>query len=262
MRVRVVAFATAAEALGGAERQVELASGASLADLRTVLERDHPGIAPLWPRLALAVDGRLAPADAVLAEGVEVALLPPVSGGSGSPRPRGVGDAAGAADGPPTGEDGSLTPARVALVDGPLDAARLAAAVSGPSRGAVVTFQGTVRDHHQGRPVARLDYAAYRPMAEATLGRIVAELEAAHRDLRAAVAHRLGEVPAGETSVVIAVAAPHRAAAFDACRQALERLKCEVPIWKREHYADGGAAWREEEPLALNAPGAVAPASR
>jgi MoaE-MoaD fusion protein len=259
MRVRVVAFATAAEALGGAERQVELASGASLADLRTVLERDHPGIVPLWPRLALAVDGRLAPADAVLAEGVEVALLPPVSGGSGGPRPHG---AAGAADVPPAGEDGPAAPARVALVDGPLDAARLAAAVSGPSRGAVVTFQGTVRDHHQGRPVARLDYAAYRPMAEAALRRIVAELEAAHRDLRAAVAHRLGEVPTGETSVVIAVAAPHRAAAFDACRQALERLKCEVPIWKREHYADGGAAWREEEPLALNAPGAVAPASR
>jgi molybdopterin synthase catalytic subunit len=248
MRVHVVAFATAAEALGGAERHVELPPGASLGDLRQVLERDHPALAALWPRLALAVDGRLAPADVELADGVEVALLPPVSGGSGGPRR--AGD-----------ETARMALVRVALVDGPLDAARLAAAVSGPSRGAVVTFQGTVRDHHQGRPVARLDYTAYRPMAEAVLRRIVAELEAANRDLRAAVAHRLGEVPAGETSVVIAVASPHRADAFDAARQALERLKREVPIWKREHYADGGAAWREEEPLALSAPGAVPAAS-
>lgn len=249
MRIRVVAFATAAEALGGGERQVELEPGASLADLRRALERDHPGLTPLWPRLALAVDGRLAAADAALSEGAEVALLPPVSGGSGGPRPRPVAGRAGG-------------PARVALVEGPLDAARLAAAVAGPSRGAVVTFAGTVRDHHQGRPVARLDYTAYRPMAEAALGRIVAELEAAHRDLRAAVAHRVGEVPAGETSVVIAVAAPHRAAAFEAARQALERLKREVPIWKREHYADGGAAWREEEPLTVTSPAASPAASR
>lgn len=230
MHVKVVAFATAADALGGGERQVELPDGASLGALREALARDHPALVPLWPRLALAVDGRLAAADAALADGAEVALLPPVSGGSG---------AAGAA----------AEAKRVRLVDGPLDTRDLAATVAGPSRGAVVTFHGTVRDHHQGRPVARLDYTAYRPMAEAALGRIVAELEAAHRDLRAAIAHRLGEVPTGEASVVIAVASPHRAAAFAAAREALERLKREVPIWKREHYADGGVAWREEEPL-------------
>jgi molybdopterin synthase catalytic subunit len=107
--------------------------------------------------------------------------------------------------------------------------------------------------------VARLTYAAYRPMAERTLGRIVADLEAAHEDLRAAIVHRLGEVAVGEASVVIAVASPHRDAAWAASRQALERLKREVPIWKREHYADGGAAWREEEPLAPGEPRPVAP---
>jgi MoaE-MoaD fusion protein len=246
MRVKVVAFASAAEALGGGERQVELPEGASLATLREALASDHPALVPLWPRLALAVDGRLAAADAALADGAEVALLPPVSGGSGRPAP------------PAAAEEAR----RVRLVDGPLDTRELAATVVGPSRGAVVTFHGTVRDHHQGRPVARLDYTAYRPMAESALGRIVAELEAGHRDLRAAIAHRLGEVPVGQPSVVIAVAAPHRAAAFDAAREALERLKREVPIWKREHYADGGAAWREEEPLTLSEPCAAPAASR
>ena len=243
MHVRIVAFATAAEALGAGERQLELAAGATLADLRAALESDHPGLVPLWPRLALAVDGRLAAADAALSDGAEVALLPPVSGGSGA------------------ADEGAGEP-RARLVEGPLDTRAIAAAVVGPSRGAVVTFHGTVRDHHQGRPVARLDYTAYRPMAEAALRRIVAELEASHRDLRAAIVHRLGEVPVGEASVVIAVASPHRGAAFDAAREALERLKRDVPIWKREHYADGGAAWREEEPLAVSEPAAAPAASR
>ena len=86
-------------------------------------------------------------------------------------------------------------------------------------------------------------------MALEGLRRIVADLEAGHENLRAAIVHRLGEVSVGEPSVVIAIASPHRAAAYDASRAALERLKAEIPIWKREHYADGEAAWREEEPL-------------
>src|SRR5436305_12326699 len=86
-------------------------------------------------------------------------------------------------------------------------------------------------------------------MALEGLRRIVTDLESAHESLRAAIVHRLGEVPVGEPSVVIAIASPHRAAAYDASRAALERLKAEIPIWKREHYADGGAEWREVEPL-------------
>ncbi len=227
MRIRVLAFASAGDALGAGERDVELPAGSRVADLRRLLERDHPGLAPLWPRLAVAVDGRLAGAEEPLAEGAEVALLPPVSGGSG------------AADSP-----------RAALVEGPLDVAAAIAAVAGAERGAVLVFLGTVRDAHAGRRVERLTYSAYRPMAEARLAAIVADLEAGHPGLRAAVVHRLGEVRVGEPSVVIAVASPHRAAAYAASRTALERLKAEVPIWKREHYAGGGAAWREEEALA------------
>lgn len=116
-------------------------------------------------------------------------------------------------------------------------------------------FLGNVRDHHAGRPVAKLTYSAYRPMALEGLRKIVADLEAGAPGLRAAIVHRLGEVPVGEASVVIAVASPHRAAAYEASRTALERLKAEIPIWKREHYADGEEAWREEEPLGASLAG-------
>ena len=229
MKIRLLAFASAADALGTAELALELPDGSGIADLRARLDRDHPQLAPLWSRLAVAVDGRIVPPETLLQEGAEVALLPPVSGGSG-------------------GE-----PLRAALTDDPIDAARAVAAVSGPGRGAVVTFLGTVRDQHGGRPVEKLIYSAYRPMALEGLQRIVADLEAAHPELRAAIVHRLGEVPVGEASVVIAIGSPHRGAAYEASRTALERLKAEIPIWKREHYADGEAAWREEEPLTKGA---------
>jgi molybdopterin synthase catalytic subunit/molybdopterin converting factor small subunit len=225
MKIHLLAFASAGDALGASEMALEMPEGSRVADLRSRLDREHPGIVPLWPRLAVAVDGRIVSPDEPLADGIEVALLPPVSGGSGAP---------------------SLAE----LVDGPVDSGRAVAAVSGPDRGAVVVFLGTVRDHHAGRPVAKLTYSAYRPMALEGLRRIVTDLEASAPGLRAAIVHRLGEVPIGEPSVVIAVSSPHRAAAYEASRTALERLKSEIPIWKREHYADGEAAWREEEPLA------------
>jgi len=224
MKIRLLAFASAGDALGATEMELELAEGSRVADLRARLDRDHPKIVPLWPRLAVAVDGRIVSPEEALRDGVEVALLPPVSGGNDEPL-------------------------RAELVDGPIDTERVVAAVSGPSRGGVVVFLGTVRDHHAGRPVERLTYSAYRVMALEGLRRIVADLEEGQKDLRAAIVHRLGEVPVGEPSVVIAVASPHRAAAYEASRTALERLKAEIPIWKREHYADGGTAWREEEPL-------------
>jgi molybdopterin synthase catalytic subunit/molybdopterin converting factor small subunit len=225
MKIRLLAFASAGDALGASEVELEMPAGSRVADLRDRLDREHPGIIPLWPRLAVAVDGRVVSTEEPLRDGVEVALLPPVSGGSDDPL-------------------------RTELVDGPIDTGRAVAAVSGPGRGAVVVFLGTVRDHHAGRSVEKLTYSAYRPMALEGLSRIVADLEAGAPGLRAAIVHRLGEVPVGEASVVIAVGSPHRAAAYEASRTALERLKAEIPIWKREHYADGEAAWREEEPLA------------
>ena len=122
--------------------------------------------------------------------------------------------------------------------------------VADPSCGAVVVFSGTVRDSHRGRPVDRITYSAYRAMAQARLREIASRLERRYEGTRVAIVHRLGELRVGEPSVVIAVASPHREAAYAANREALERLKTEVPIWKREHYADGESRWREEEPLA------------
>lgn len=230
MRVRILAFATAAAELGAAESELELPAGATIAALRDELVARYPGLEALWGRLAVAVDGELAGPGAELADGAEVALLPPVSGGERR---------------------------RARLTDAEIDVAALEAEVAHPSCGAVVLFIGAARDNHKGRAVTRLAYSAYRRMAADVLARIAAELEAATPGLRVGLVHRLGEVPVGEPSVAIAAASPHREAAFDAVRTALERLKREAPIWKLESYADGGEAWREEEPLAPARPAGV-----
>jgi MoaE-MoaD fusion protein len=243
MRVRLLAFASASDALGTGELELELPGPARVADLRAWLDARYPALAPLWPRLAVAVNGSIAGSDEPLSEGAEVALLPPVSGGSGSGS--GSGEAA----------TGTAARPRVELVDAPIDPQDVIARVASPACGAVLLFLGTVRDHSRRRDeaaasVLKLTYTAYRPMACQALERIAADLERATEGLRVAIVHRLGEIPVGEPSVAIATAARHRAAAYDASRQALERLKSEVPIWKLEHYSDGNAAWREEESLA------------
>ena len=230
MKVRVLAFATASDHLGRAPLEVELPDGARLSDLRRLLEAEKPGLAALWPRLAVAVGGQLVQGDPPLSAGIEVALLPPVSGG----RPE---SAVGAAA------------ARPILCHGPLDAAALSREVESPERGALLLFLGAVRNSHAGRSVVALTYSSYEPMAAERIERICRELEAGAAGLKVAIQHRLGQVPAGEASVVIAVASPHRQAAYDASRLALERLKKEVPIWKLEHYGDGSESWREEEAL-------------
>lgn len=224
MEVRLLAFASAAEAIGATESALELDDGATVAELRSLLERRHPDLGLLWERLAVAVDGEIARPDRALAEGCEVALLPPVSGGSASPRAR--------------------------LVDGEIDLAALESEMADPGSGALLIFLGRPRNRTGDRAVLRLVYEAYRPMAEAALDRIAADLEAATAGLRLRIVHRLGTVEIGRPSVAIAVCSPHRDASYRASREALERLKREVPIWKQEVYTDGAASWREVEPLA------------
>ena len=224
----MLSFATALDAVGRAETEVELPDGSTIADLVERLTAAYPGLESLWPRLAIAVDGEVA-ADraAPLPGGAEVALLPPVSGGS-------CGAGAGR------------------LRDGAVDAdtvSAVRASVEDAGKGAVVVFVGNVRDSFAGRPVERITYSAYPAMAERRLGRIVRELEAAEPGTRVEIVHGLGTLGVGDASVVIATASAHRQQAYDANRLALERLKAEVPIWKREHYADGKSSWREEEPL-------------
>jgi MoaE-MoaD fusion protein len=147
-----------------------------------------------------------------LADGDEVALIPPVSGGS------------------------------FRLVDGPLDLAAVLREVEDPTAGAVASFVGTVRSHSRGREVEHLEYEAYEEMAEPMLAGLGEELTERHGLCAVAIHHRLGRVEIGEASVVIAVSAPHRSAALDACREAIETLKTTIPLWKKEVYA-GGEEW-------------------
>ena len=130
------------------------------------------------------------------------------------------------------------------IVDHPLDPQEAIRAVSGPDRGAIAMFIGTTRDHQDGRPVRFLEYQAYVAMAEDVMRRIGREIAARFGTPHVAMLHRVGRLEVGEPSVVIAVAAAHRREALAACAHAIDRLKQEVPIWKKEHYADG-AAWIE-----------------
>jgi molybdopterin synthase catalytic subunit len=142
----------------------------------------------------------------------------------------------------------------------PIDVSDLSRQVEAASRGAVVTFVGLVRDHHAGRGVVRLEYSAYELMAEAECARIVAEAEARWA-VAVALSHRLGELAIGETAVAVAVAAAHRGDAFDACRHVIEAVKCQVPIWKREYYADGSVAWVDPTTAGGVQPTGVQPAT-
>lgn len=153
--------------------------------------------------------------DHVLQEGDELALIPPVSGGSGT---------------------------FFDVTDQVLDIASIEQMVATPGSGAVVLFTGNVRDHARGRKVLRLEYEAYAPAAIKMLQRIGEEIEAKWSVDRVAIVHRTGTLEIGETSVVIGVSSPHRAEAFDACRHAIERIKEIVPIWKKEWY-EGGSTW-------------------
>lgn len=128
------------------------------------------------------------------------------------------------------------------LSDLPLDLPRLIAAVSRPEYGGIASFLGVVRSRHQGRDVLRLDYSAYHEMAEAECGRVVAEAES-RWPVQVALQHRIGTLEIGDAAVAVVVAGAHREEAFAACRHVIEELKRRVPIWKREHFADGGVDW-------------------
>jgi molybdopterin synthase catalytic subunit len=136
-----------------------------------------------------------------------------------------------------------------ALTRSRIDDAALTAAAARADCGAIVSFLGTTRDHHEGRRVVRLEYEAYEPMALEALARIEHEAVARFAVASCAVVHRLGEVPVAEASVAVVVTAAHRGPAFDACRWAMDELKRAVPIWKKEHFAEGDAAWVEGHPL-------------
>lgn len=147
------------------------------------------------------------------------------------------------------------------LTHAPVDLPSLLAAVQAPERGGVATFLGLVRNHQDGRAVARLEYSAYEPMAEAESARIVAEAEG-RWPVRIALSHRLGTLAIGDVAVAVVAASAHRAPAFEACRYVIEELKRRVPVWKKEFYADGSVVWVDPTRTGASRPAAEGVPSR
>jgi molybdopterin converting factor subunit 1 len=210
MRVTMLYFAAARERAGVPSEPLELPDGATAGDALALACSRHPPLAAVATKLRIAVDQDFAQADRKLREGSEVALIPPVSGGSGAHR----------------------------IGPEPLDVGLPVRLVSGTDCGAVVSFVGTVRSSNAGKAVVRLEYEAYPDMALRVFDRIAEEARE-RWGCRVVIHHRTGSLDPGVLSVVIAAAAPHRADAFEACRHAIEALKKDAPIWKKEIYPDG-----------------------
>ncbi len=215
IHVRVRLFASLRELAGRREQALDLPDGATVADVWPALRLGAPP-----PGLAHAVNRGYVEHSAPLRDGDEVALIPPVSGGA---------------------PDETVRP-HVEVTAEPLDLAAVAARVAHPGAGAVATFSGVVRDSSRDRAVEFLDYEVFAEMAVEELRRIAADVALRHGLLGIAVSHRFGRCDIGETTVVVACAAAHRAAALAACGETIDTLKAHVPIWKKEHYVDG-AAW-------------------
>lgn len=227
MRVRVLFFGRLKDIVGKAEEQAELSEGARVEDLFERYGRSFPELAKFRPSVVASVNQEFAEWRATLATGDEVAFLPPVSGG--------------AAPAGPTVEENLCV-----LVRTPIDTPQIVAQLKAPPDGAVVAFEGIVRNQSGGRTTLYLEYEAYEAMALAKMREIGAEMCIKFPIRRYAMVHRLGRLEIGETSVLVAVSSPHRAAAFDACRFGIDTLKRTVPIWKKEFFRDG-AVWAEGE---------------
>ena len=207
VKVRVKLFAALREQAGTRERELELADNAGVGDVWGAL-----GLGAEPRGLVYAVNRSYVDRETPLRDGDEVAVIPPVSGGA------------------------------FRLSHEPLSLEDVSREVASDDAGAIATFVGTTRARSRGREVIRLEYEAYEGMAEAEMERIAGVLRDRHDVIDVAIHHRVGPVEIGETSVVIAVSAAHRAAAFDACREAIDTLKQTVPLWKKELYV-GGEEW-------------------
>jgi molybdopterin converting factor subunit 1 len=217
MQVTVLYFAQLRERRGAATDTLDLPTGGDVAMALATIAKRHPEVAPHLPRIQVAVNQVVVAATTLLSDGDELALIPPVSGGSSN---------------------------RIAVGEAQLEVGRVAEAVAGPDRGGLVTFTGIVRRKGGIPDVVRLEYEAYRAMAEKVLAEIADEIEQEIAGAHVAIHHRVGSLLVGEAAVVVAAAAPHRAEAFEACRAAIDRLKQRAPIWKKE-IGENGAAWIE-----------------
>ncbi|MGD0913401.1 MAG: molybdenum cofactor biosynthesis protein MoaE [Terracidiphilus sp.] len=236
MHVKVICFGMLKDWLGSDDALIELEDGATIADLmrRLVADPRHGNRSALpLAGIAVGVNAEYATATRVLHDGDEVALLPPVSGGTARP--------ANSLEEFPEEQ-------KIALTREPIDTENLVAAAKHAEDGAVVVFDGIVRNNSRGRPTLYLDYEAYEEMALAEMRRLAAEVKERLGVRQVTMVHRLGRLQIGETSVLIVVASAHRAQAFDACRWLIDTLKQTVPIWKKETFADG-EVWAPGEPF-------------
>ena len=224
MKVNVRLFAGLNELLGQRHVSLELAEGATVAQLRDQLGQEYPAVTPYLTALVCAIDEEYVASDYALHDGDEVALIPPVSGGGG--------------------DEGWFQ-----VTSEPLDGERLMEAVRRDESGAVVLFSGVARDHSEGRSVRALEYDAYPSMAEKKLREVADEVRARWPITGIGVLHRTGRLAIGETSLLVAVSAAHRREAFEACHYAVDRIKEIVPIWKKEIWEDGDGAWVGGHPV-------------
>ena len=219
MNVDVRYFAIIREIVGLSAERRKVPEGATAGDIFTELVRENPRLERMRPVTMLMVNKAYVSHDHELHDGDELALIPPVSGGG---------------------------QARFRIQLEPLDPRSTESLVAHSAAGAIATFIGTVRDHARDRAVTHLEYEAYAPAAEFYMAQIGDEIRERWGIDHVAIVHRIGSLAVGEASVVISVASAHRDAAFEACRYAIERIKEIVPIWKKEHYADG-AVWLGSE---------------
>jgi molybdopterin synthase catalytic subunit len=232
MRVRVLFFGMLKEIVGKSADTIELPQGASVADILQQYGSQNPRLKAVLPSLALAVNQQYASSGTKLESDDEVAMLPPVSGGSDSP----------------TASERSEPKVHAAIIRAPIDTQQVLAAIKRPEDGAAVVFEGVVRNQTRGRKTLYLDYEAYEEMALQQMESLAAKALGQFQIRDAALIHRLGRLEIGETSVLIVVASAHRGAAFDACRWLIDTLKRTVPIWKKEYFEDG-AVWADGEPF-------------
>jgi MoaE-MoaD fusion protein len=230
VRLKVLFFGQLKDVVGRSEEHVELPDGARLESVFEHYAAQFPRMRDLGPSVVIARNQQFAPPSTAVADGDEIAFLPPVSGGS-SPWTHEIADDAGHF---------------FALTRGPIDTGSVRDQLLAGSDGAVVVFDGVVRNNTKGRPTLYLDYECYEGMAVQMMAQIGREIAASHSIGRIAMVHRLGRMEIGETSVSIIVTAPNRRPAFDAALEGINRLKKIVPIWKKEHFADGDI-WVEGE---------------
>jgi molybdopterin converting factor subunit 1 len=232
MRTRVLFFGVLKDLAGVSAEETDFPAGA---DLRSVFDRyaeRFPAVRAMAGSIVLARNQEFADLSTRLEEGDEVAFLPPVSGGAAA-RPCGAIELS---------ENGHY----FALTRHTIETHAVIARLLTGAEGAVVSFEGTVRNNTNGRSTLCLDYECYEPMALKMMTRIGLEIAQAHAVTRVAMVHRLGRMLVGETSVTVIVTAPHRRPAFDAALEGINRLKKTVPIWKKEHFVDG-EVWVEGE---------------